>query len=339
MATILKLDIKIDGKPLKDFEYVSIDENIYGIDSFEITCRYDAIEKLDEFLIKNAKNYLGCPITIQTKVKVRDSEQDVLLLRGFVTGIQGSRSGMADNDNIIITGGSEELSLNGKPNNRVFLDKTLGDIAKEVLKQYTVKSDINPHDSFNYPYIVQYEESDIEFLERLSVRYGEWFFFNGEKIIFGGLPNPKKDHDLTIGSDLIDFNYQLRVGPVNFSLLSLDPVKTNQYKFKSGSGKVNNILNDYGKHALKKSKDLYPAEGIHYYKSLNVNDTDFQEAVDKAGDRDEESDALNLSDLAGSSINPFISAGSYIKVSCPGKKLQIRRSITEDILLLQFSTV
>ncbi|GEM_PF-1699465 len=320
MATIVKLDIGIDGKPLRDFEYVSIDESVYGIDNFEITCRYDAIEKLDGFLIRKSRDYLGCPVTIQARVKAGNSEQDVLLLKGFVTGIQGSRSGMADNDKIIITGGSERLCLNGKPNNKAFTDKTIGDIAKEVLKKYTVKSDINPRDTFSYPYIVQYEESDMEFLERLSIRYGEWFFFNGEKLIFGELPTPKKDQNLSIGSDLIDFNYQLRTNPVSFSLLSVDPARTNQYKFKSGSGKVNNILNDYGKHALKKSKDLYPAEGSRYYKSLNVNEADFQKAVDKTGERDEESDAINFSDLAGSSVNPFISAGKFIKVSCPGQK-------------------
>jgi len=321
MAIILKLNIRIDGEPLRDFEYVSIDENIYGIDRFQITCRYEAIEKLNAFLITNSRNFLGTPVTIQTRVKVRDSEKDILILKGFVTGIQGSRSGMADYDKIIITGGSEEISLTGKPTNRVFMDKTLEEIVKEVLKQYTVKTEIKPRDKFPYPYIVQYEESDLEFLERLSIRYGEWFFFNGEKIIFGELPKPGKEQKLSIGYDLTDFNYKLSINPVNFSLMSVDPSKTNIYKYKSGSGKINDSLNDYGKHALKKSKDLYFVEGIHYYKSLNVNENDFQKAIDKVGERDEESDAFNLSDLSGSSINPFLTAGKYIKVNCPGPKV------------------
>jgi uncharacterized protein involved in type VI secretion and phage assembly len=320
MAIVLKLDIGIDGNPLKDFVYVSIDQNIYGIDSFEITCRYDAVEKLDAFLIKNATNYLGSQVIIQTRIRVKDVDHDVLLLKGFVTGIQGSRSGMADNDNIVISGRSEEISLTGKPTNRVFMDKTLEDIVKEVLKHYTIKIAVKPRDKFSYPYIVQYEESDLEFLTRLSVRYGEWFFYNGEKIIFGELPEPPKEQKLTIGYDLTDFNYQLRVNPVKFSLMSVDPVKTDIYRFKSGTGKVNDALNDYGKHALSKSKELFPIEGIHYYKSLNVNENDFQKAIDKAGERDEESDAANLSDLSGSSINPFLSVGKHIKVNCPSPK-------------------
>lgn len=102
--------------------------------------------------------------------------------------------------------------------------------------------------------------------------------------------------------------------------MSGDPSKTNIYQFKSGAGKVNDILNDYGKHALKKSKELFHVEGIHYYKSLNVNEKDLQKAIDKAGERDEESDASNLSDLSGSSINPFLTAGNYIKANCPSQK-------------------
>ena len=31
---VSKIEIEISGKPLKDFEYVNINENIYGIDSF-----------------------------------------------------------------------------------------------------------------------------------------------------------------------------------------------------------------------------------------------------------------------------------------------------------------
>jgi phage protein D len=319
MTTVSKIEIKIKGIALSDFEYVSINENIYGIDSFEITCRYDAIEKLDGFLIKNAKDFLGSPVVIQIKVKVGSSEQDILLLKGFVTEIQGSRSGMADNDKIIISGGSEEISLNGKPVTRAFMNKTLEEIVKEVFKQYQnrIKTLINPRDKFSYPYIVQYKESDLEFLKRLSIRYGEWFFFDGDKMIFGELPVRKKDQNLDIGYNLEDFRYQLRVSPVTFSLLSVDPLKPNKYQFKSGSGKVDNTLNDYGKHALVKSKEIFKIAGNDYYQNLNVNEADYQKELEKIGEHDEESDASNLSDLSGSSTNPLITTGMYVKVNCP----------------------
>jgi hypothetical protein len=75
MSLISEISVEIPGKKTLNFEYITINENIYGIDSFTITCRYDAIEKLDGFLIENTKGFLGLPVTIQTKVKVDSKEK------------------------------------------------------------------------------------------------------------------------------------------------------------------------------------------------------------------------------------------------------------------------
>jgi type VI secretion system secreted protein VgrG len=318
MPLLSKIDIEISGKPLRQFLNANIKESIYGIDSFEISCRYSSIEKSDRFLIENAKDLLGLPITIQTKVKIGNNEKDSLVFKGIVTQIQGTKSGLADKDIVVISGGSMEMLLNGKPGSRAFMDKTLEDIVKEVLKPYTFKNlgkKIAPRNKFKYPYIVQYGESDLEFLKRLSVRYGEWFFFSEKDIIFGDLPKNKQN--LTIGFDLKDFTYQLRVNPVNFSFLAIDPLKRDLHKSKSGSGKADPNLNIYGKHALKESKKLFSIENIDYYENLNVSDPDYKKALDKAVELDEISDAVNLSDLTGSSTNPLITPGVIASVSCP----------------------
>jgi phage protein D len=57
----------------------------------------------------------------------------------------------------------------------------------EVVQNYSknlIKKKINPRDKYRYPYIVQHEESDLDFLKRLSIRYGEWFFINGTEMVF-----------------------------------------------------------------------------------------------------------------------------------------------------------
>lgn len=318
MSLISEIEIDIPGKKPLNFEYITINENIYGIDSFAITCRYDAIEKLDGFLIENAKGFLGLPIKIQTKVKVGNVEKTGRLFKGFVTEIQGSRSEMADADKVIISGGSMEIQMNGKPVCRAFENKTLEEIVKEILGSYAFPNKVKTRDKFCYPYIVQYQESDMEFLKRLSIRYGEWFFFDGTDMIFGELP--KSNQDMTIGYDLKDFQYQLRVSPVKFTLLSIDPLNSNIPRFKAGTGKADPNLNIYGKHALKESKKLFPNEGLGYYEHLNVEETAYQNALEKAGERDEISDAVNLADISGSSTNPFLTPGLFVKVSCMNEK-------------------
>ncbi|MFW5773088.1 MAG: type VI secretion system Vgr family protein [Tangfeifania sp.] len=314
MALLSKIDISINQKPLKSFQHISISQSLYGIDQFEITCRYEALEELDGFLIENSKDYLGLPIVIQTKLLVNDQEKDGINFRGFVTEIQSSRSGMSDFDEIIISGGSSEIALNRKPTNRAFIDKTLEEIVREVLKKYELKSTVSPRNSSRFPYIVQFEESDLEFLKRLSVRYGEWTCCNGKEFIFGELPEEEKS--LTIGLDLKDFRYGLRVNPVRFNLFTVDPLNLDVHRFQSGKSQVESNLNIYGKHALDRSQKMYTEEGRDYYEHVNVNESDYKKGLDDVGKTQEIVDAVNLTELSGSSVNGFLTSGVRINVNC-----------------------
>lgn len=316
MSLLSKIDITINQKPLKNFQQVSISQNLYGIDRFEIICRYDAYEELDGFLIEKTKDFLGLPIVIQTKTMVKDEEKDGLNFRGFVTEIQSSRSAMADYDQIIISGGSSEIALNRKPTNRAFIDNTLEDIVKEVLKKYDLKSKISTRNKERYPYIVQFEESDLDFLRRLSIRYGEWCYFNGQEFIFGEIPSGSKSHKLTIGSNLKNFKYELRTNPVKFSLYTLDPLKLDVHQYKSGNSKIEGNLNMYGKHALKMSKNLYTEEGRDYYEHLNVDESEYKKGINLVGETEEAANAIKLTDLSGTSTNGFLQAGALAEVDC-----------------------
>lgn len=318
MALLSKINIAINQKPLKSFQQVTINQNLYGIDSFEITCRYDALEDLDGFLVEKSKDFLGFPIVIQTKFMQGTNEKDGLNFLGYVTEIQSSRSAMADRDEVIISGSSKEIILNRKPTNRAFLDNTLDEIVREVLKDYELRPKINARNKTRFPYIVQFEESDLEFLKRLSIRYGEWFFFDGSEMIFGEIPEVERN--LTIGNNLNDFRYELRVAPVHFSLYSVDPLTIKDvYKYKSGNSKTESNLNVYGKHALNMSKKVFSLEGKDYYEHLNVDESEYKKGLDTVGEIQESVDAINLTDISGTSTNGFLAAGNYVKVNCPQK--------------------
>ncbi|HEX2974482.1 MAG TPA: phage baseplate assembly protein V, partial [Bacteroidales bacterium] len=250
--------------------------------------------------------------------KTGGQEKSGVLLKGFITDIYGTRSQMSDDDKIVLSGGSMEILLNGKPSCRSFDDKTLDEIVSEVLSQYPLSSKIKPRDTTRYPYIVQYNESDFEFIKRLSKRYGEWFFFNGSDIVFGEIP--KKDLDMTIGYDLKNFRYQLKVRPVRFSLFSANPLNSEISEYRLQNGRADSNLNTHGKYALRESKKLFPNEGSEYYEHLNVKESAYGNGLELAGERDEISDAVNLSDVSGASTNPFLTSGIYIKVCCFGGK-------------------
>ena len=314
MSILSKIDISINQKPFEKFHKVLISHNLYGIDTFEIRCRYESIEELDGFLIEKSKDFLGLPVVIQTKITEKDKEKDGINFRGYITEIQSSRSGMTDYDEVTISGGSSEIALDRKPTNRAFLDKTLGDIVKEVLKKYEFKSKVSPQNKERFPYIVQFEESDFAFIKRLSMRYGEWCFFNGKEFIFGEIPVTEKP--LTIGYDLKNFRYGLRVYPVKFNLFAIHPFKADLYKYKSGSSKVESNLNMYGKHALKMSKKMYTEEGTDYYEHVNLKESDYKKGLDQVGETEESADAVRLTELSGTSTNGTLTAGTQVKINC-----------------------
>ncbi len=316
MGLLSKIEIIIEGKPLKSFQQVTVIQSLYGIDHFEITCPYDNMESGDDFIIERSKDYLGLPVVIQTKMDVKGEEKDGIQFQGYVTEIQGSRSGMSDLDQVVISGGSFEISMNRKPTNRAFIDKTLEDIVKEVLKSYPVKSKISPRNKLKYPYIVQFEESDLEFLKRLSIRYGEWFFFNGKEMIFGEIP--VVEETLSVGYNLQELSYELRVSPVKFNLYTLDPLKLEVFTYSSGNSKIESSLNSYGKHALKMSRKLYSQEGKDYFEHVNVDEKDYKKGLESVGETVETTDAVNLTDITGTSTNGLLNAGMVAAIS--GKK-------------------
>ncbi len=85
------------------------------------------------------------------------------------------------------------------------------DIAQEVLKHFpqNLKSTISPSYSETLSYIVQYSETAWQFLNRLSATYGEWFFYNGEKLMLG---TPRGNTAaLVFGSNLERFNMAMQV--------------------------------------------------------------------------------------------------------------------------------
>ncbi len=316
MALLSKISVTIEGKPLKSYRQITVVQSLYGVDQFEIVCPYDTLESGNDFIIEKSKDYLGLPVVIQTHMKEKGNEKEGLLFKGYITEVQGSRSGMRDTDQVVISGGSVEIAMNRKPVNRAFIDKTLEQTVKEVLKDYPVKTKVAPRNKTTFPYIVQFEESDLEFLKRLSIRYGEWFFFNGSELVFGEMP--VKEETLILGHNLTSVNYELRVSPVKFSLYTLDPLKLDVFRYTSGSGKVEPNLNNYGKHALKMSKKLYSLEGKDYFEHVNVDEKDYQKGLDNVGEIQEIADAVNLTDLQGVSTSGFLSAGMVATLQ--GKK-------------------
>lgn len=69
--------------------------------------------------------------------------------------------------------------------------------------------------------LIQYEESDFAFLNRLSAAYREWFYFDGERLLFGR-PDKQKEIKLVYGRDLQSLDYGIHVEPLQSKQFAYD---------------------------------------------------------------------------------------------------------------------
>src|SRR6202012_5132600 len=79
----------------------------------------------------------------------------------------------------------------------------------------------NPSNNPTFTFIHQHKESDFAFITRLANRYGQWFFFNGQNIYFGQLPDGE-DIELKFGSNLTEFEIGLAIAPTKFKTFAID---------------------------------------------------------------------------------------------------------------------
>jgi phage protein D len=73
---------------------------------------------------------------------------------------------------------------------RIFLEKNLQQIALEIFAEessgeFYQRESIVPTYTREFKFKTQYNESNFNFLKRLSARYGQWFYFDGMRMQFG----------------------------------------------------------------------------------------------------------------------------------------------------------
>mgnify|MGYP005666337193 CR=1 FL=1 len=250
---MIRCSIQIANNRLTDNEFtnVFILQEVGTHNSFEVRLRQDAQPGV---LLEKTKDWIGEPITIGVEEKEDDQIQVGLakeFFKGIVTSVSLSRrSGIAE---LVVRGNGPSISMDDGPHTRSFTEKGLQEIADEVLGPYgsffsdaPVVSPENFTDIIDY--CVQYKESNFSFLDRLSDRYGEWFYYDGVQFYFGK-PDGEDPIKLNFGEDgLTHFDMSVRALPGKFEIKAYDYVK---HQFLSEEAPESTELNDLGREAMK----------------------------------------------------------------------------------------
>jgi type VI secretion system secreted protein VgrG len=309
-----KVQIDIDGNGYDDFVNLTINQGIYSLNEFSVVYRMDIFEKKDSFVMEQSKKFIGSLIKITIEARVKDKSFSNLF-KGIITSINTSKSDNDQSNFIVLSGYSPDILLRDNPGCNSFENKTLRQIADDVLKPYPkdiLRTKIDPVRSETLLYTVRYNENRYDFLRRLATRYGEWYLYDGTQLILGKLPENKVE--LTLGLDLIEFNFSIKMNPLNFSYIAYDRNTASPIEISSSASGGKDNLNQYGGYAHDKSIKEYGQKSRILYNHLNVQDKNYNNELRNVTTLGEETTALSMSIMQGSSQNPQLKPGGRVNI-------------------------
>lgn len=263
MSLHTQTSFSIDGNLFSSFHSLNLYQQIRGHHSFEILISYDWLNKLGKGLFNASKNFLGKEIKITIKPADPLSTAQPLIFDGIVTGINAGKENDGTNGFCVIRGFSPDILLENDPHIATFERRPLSDIIDTVLKSggpLMPPLSVKPSNTESLKYIVQYKETAYTFVSRLAARYGEWFFYDGQQLIFGQYKN--RQTELIHQVNLLDFDLALDVKPNNLKLNGYDyrqeSVVSNDTQSQAASG-----TNQYSTHMQEVSKQLYSKPSLY----------------------------------------------------------------------------
>ena len=299
-----------------------------------------AIIKVDScgLSYKGQKLELGVPIAEWEKVLGKDLTITYWRfgkIRQTFTGIIGKIRNKKDEGggygDLHITGFAPSILLENGKDCQSFENKTLEQIIKEVTEEYPQEAKVaissnylNEYNRKPLPYTVQYKESDYQFIKRLAIRHGEFFYYNGEKLMFGNDVQPI----LRLGEniDLIDIEFEMRMESQDFKYISYDAQSGARIEKDSSSIKSEFKESPFQSIAVIASGKVFKKKPKMHFNHTGIQDWSqgqLEEAVRLEKERRE-----NLMQVKGRSKDPELKIGGRAQLSdINGKAMETYRII------------
>ena len=255
MSQLVETGIDIDGTVIKQFSSLNLSQGIFAHHTFKLVCPAEVVDGQSNELFTVSRNLIGLPIRIKVKSV---QEKASLAFFGVVTKVEAVRCNGHAGD-IVISGYSPTILLDNGPHCKTWERKAIKNIIQDVLKQFPpglLKYKIAPLSRETIAYTVQYKETAWQFINRVAGAYGEWLYYDGQKLLLGTPPQVDKIQ-LQYGTEISRFTLSMQVKPPNIHLLAYDYLNHEVYNGVSKDIAGCAGLDDLGKHAFEKSEGLY----------------------------------------------------------------------------------
>jgi Rhs element Vgr protein len=304
--------LTLDGKDFlaKDSYTVELTQKTADHDTFCITVPDDALDSFEGYVMGNSKNILGKELII-TYWRFGKPRQT---FAGIIGGIRNKKDEGGGYGNLYITGYAPSILLENGKDCQSFENKTLEDILAKITEGYPqeakVKVDL-PNTKYTLPYTVQYKESDYQFIRRLAIRYGEFFYYNGENLIFGTAVQPMIK--LAENIDLIDIEFEMRMQSQDFSYMSYEAQSGSTIEKNSSGIKSEFKENPFQSIAVNASRNVFKKKPKMHFNHTGISESSDKE-LEEAVRREKES-RENLMYVRGKSKDPDLKIGGRAEIS------------------------
>ncbi|TAJ15409.1 hypothetical protein DMA11_01875 [Marinilabiliaceae bacterium JC017] len=313
MALQSIVSININDHTYTNFKNLTISQAVNDHHQFEVTFRWDDLGQADQSLFEKCQELIGSPLDII----IEPSDASMQVTEGVFSGIiTNTLSGKSDftgaGSEIILKGYSPTILMDHGPHCTSFEEYTPGDIIREATSPFQgslAEIVINPVGKNPLPYTVQYNESSFDFMRRLATRLGEWFYYNGQKLVFG--TNSEPTIAMKYGIDLKDFNLNMALTPKTFKYTTREYSTDELVAESCESGTT---LGGFNATTSDKSEQLFTNEALANYNQLAPENSTLQE-LQEAMDRQKEAHVSRMIRLSGRSTNPALAPGKVISIS------------------------
>lgn len=303
-------NIQIEGTTVSHFSSLAIMQRFNEHHTFELHFNYDQMESFGTLSLDNSKGYVGKNITIEFG-NVPGMEQ---VFTGKITKVEFVHTNGYHGE-LVISGCSPSILLERGPDLGSYLGKDLQTIvsqATEDAPSNDLKIKNRPVYQDTIDYIIQYRESDFQFLNRLSAEYHEWFYYDGTQLNFGK-PDKLKEVSLIYGRNLQTMQYGLQVAPLKYTKFAYDPKQDELLTSQpSASGTTPDLS-----HAIEASNQIF-SKNYNQPVAVRVNS---KKDIDYFVDNEQKATVSELLRLNGSGDEPQVALGAVLNISTSLKGL------------------
>jgi len=257
-----------------NYENLVIEQNLLTHSTFSFIWRIGGVTPKFRDRGDLVSQHQGSKVVIIFKNSITD---ETVNFKGIIDEIEIIDKSNA-NSGYLVSGFSADVLINDIPQCQTYFNKSIEEITK-IIDQRTNKAFFTGfHNDNKYkkqiPYIVQYNETDFEFLQRLCTQYGEWMYYDGDYLQIGNFKNAKAV--LHNGVNLYDFHVKTKIRSHKIAYKGYDPLSANPLKCQALDPQLNS-QSSFTAQTLRASKNNYNRKNPNFaYTSSAKNSEDME---------------------------------------------------------------